>query len=236
MELQILLLFGSIVTLWILFQNRYWTVFPWFMVTILVFSVQGLINTLLPYTSKLNRYIWTPSEILLLVSIAISLGEALWKNTEHMNRLPRFWSVFGIALFSIGMTGLMMGSGRYSPKLDWYHRFWIHREWIYVMYAQAGFYGFWFSLFTVDRSMVAVKHLAIYAGFLTAIRFIPSPNYYYVSHQILCVAEMVALALWCLNSGRLNSWLKLLSQSDPLISKLRFSFQPGKPAAHAPAD
>ncbi len=235
MELQTALAIGSLITVGILCWNRYWSIFPWFLVTAGLFTVQALINAFLPYTSHLNRYIWTPSELLLMASILISLGEALWKNTESMNRLPRFWMVFGMIAFSVGLIGLLRSGYSYA-SLDWYHRLWLEREWLYMLYATVGFCGFWFSVFTPNTNRLAAEHLGLYTGFLAAIRFIPDPKNYYASHQTLIMVELLALALWCVNSYHLNFWLKLIAKSDPLFSKLRFSFHPEKRVVHVQGD
>jgi hypothetical protein len=261
METGYVFCFVNVATLAALIHFGYRRVFPWFVDFMAVSALQSMVVLLIPadapvyrfqeyfhLTAGLNRHVWAPVEMLLLLCTVAVMVEAIWKRLEMLSSITRFWFLFGLWLASF--SGVMyLRSCDPVPPADWFRQFQTERVWFFMWMALLGFVGVWFSLLKLSKqsgneSSSAVRwHLIILALLMimhwsalnvpeilrVVMRVFPRmhvPSDWSDINIDYRIVEMLACTAWIANAFHLQNVLEQLRQFDLLSDRLRRAFPP----------
>ncbi len=149
-----------------------------------------------------NRYVWAPVEALVLVLTLAAMAEAVWRRMKLMNRLLRFWLLFGLVVTTFSATAILRGipSGPYS-----YPQFLADRVWLFLWLSIAGVIGFGFGVSKEVRAPTLTrKHLVLYSLLMIAHTAVPDWGRWTASNLSYRAVVVVLFVAWAMSAVRLR--------------------------------
>lgn len=195
----------------VLFHTRYYTreLYPWFFGFVIASTVQAGVTIIIPVASVWgNRWVWAPVEAVLLLTTLTGMGEAIWRRMRLMDRLLRFWLLFGLVVSTFSATAILRGlpSGSYT-----YPQFLADRSWLFCWLAIAGVIGFGFGVSKEVRApKVTRTHLIIYSLLMISHVVIPSWERWTGTNALYRMVVIALFGAWSMSALRLRDDLRLL--------------------------
>lgn len=211
MVLSTAFLVAHVALVLVLFHTRYYTreLYPWFFGFVVAATVQAGVTLVIPVASAWgNRWVWAPTEVLLLLATLAAMGEALWRRMKLMDRLLRFWLLFGLVVSTFSATAILRGlpSGPYT-----YAQFLADRAWLFCWLAIAGVIGFGFGVSKEVRApKLTRKHLVIYSLLMIAHTIIPSWDRWAGTNALYRGTVIALYGAWSMSALRLRDDRRLL--------------------------
>lgn len=211
MALSIAFLIAHVALVLILFHTRYHTrdLYPWFFTWLAAATVQVGVTVIVPASSVWgNRLVWAPVEALVLALTLAAMAEAVWRRMRLMNRLLRFWLLFGLVVTTFSATAALRGipSGPYS-----YPQFLSDRVWLFLWLSIAGVIGFGFGVSKEVRAPTLTrKHLVLYSLLMIAHTAVPDWERWTASNLSYRAVVVVLFIGWSMSAVRLRDDRRLL--------------------------
>lgn len=189
---------ARLLTLSVLWHRRYQRLFPLFASAFAANTAVAVLTAFLPATSRLNRYLWAPGEMLAIMLTTAAVVEAIWTSVRQLpprQAAIRFAGILG------GAAGLTVEMWRGAAG-DWYWQFIAARSYIYAGLGIAAFAGLWFGLWGNRYwPRVARMHAGLITMAVSAHALFGSMSAWRANNLDFRLLEMACGAGWLINSG-----------------------------------